>query len=69
VPTAEERRLLGIASSVAGFAIERLVRSEHEPVEWRQSLVRGDRYSLVVELSAGRAGRDPVPWAYQSADG
>jgi GntR family transcriptional regulator len=66
VPTAAERRALGVPAGVAGFAIERLVRSEHEPVEWRQSLVRGDRYSLVVELSPGRARQQPLPWAYES---
>ncbi len=66
VPTASERRALAIPQGVAGFAIERLVRSEREPVEWRQSLVRGDRYSFVVELSPGRARQQPLPWAYES---
>jgi GntR family transcriptional regulator len=66
VPTASERRALGIPAGVAGFAIERLVRSEHEPVEWRQSLVRGDRYSLVVELSPRGARPAALPWAYEA---
>jgi GntR family transcriptional regulator len=66
VPTAAERRALGIPTGVAGFAIERLVRSAQQPVEWRQSLVRGDRYSLVVELSPQRARQPPLPWAYES---
>ncbi|HWF52057.1 MAG TPA: GntR family transcriptional regulator [Solirubrobacteraceae bacterium] len=66
VPTASERRALKLPQGVAGFAIERLVRSEREPVEWRQSLVRGDRYSLVVELSPRRARQPSLPWAYES---
>ena len=66
VPSAAERRALGIPTGVAGFAIERLVRSEREPVEWRQSLVRGDRYSLVVELSRSRVRQQPLPWAYEA---
>jgi GntR family transcriptional regulator len=66
VPSVAERRALGVPQGVAGFAIERLVRSEQEPVEWRQSLVRGDRYSLVVELSARRSRQPPLPWAYES---
>jgi GntR family transcriptional regulator len=66
VPTPAERRALGVPAGVAGFAIERLVRSETEPVEWRQSLVRGDRYSLVVELSPRRPRQQPLPWAYES---
>jgi GntR family transcriptional regulator len=67
VPTAPERRALGIPQGVAGFAIERLVRSEREPVEWRLSLVRGDRYSLVVELSPRGARPQPLPWTYESS--
>jgi GntR family transcriptional regulator len=63
VPSRPERIALGIAPDVAAFAIERLVVDGARPVEWRRSLVRGDRYSLVVELSAQRAGQPPVPWA------
>jgi GntR family transcriptional regulator len=67
VPTASERRALKLPQGVAGFAIERLVRSDSEPVEWRQSLVRGDRYSLVVELAPRRARQPSLPWAYESS--
>jgi GntR family transcriptional regulator len=66
IPTAPERRALGLPSDVAAFAIERLVSSEGAPVEWRQSLVRGDRYSFVVELSPGRVEQRSLPWAYES---
>jgi GntR family transcriptional regulator len=66
IPTAPERRALGLPSDVAAFAIERLVSSEGAPVEWRQSLVRGDRYSFVVELSPGRVKQRSLPWAYES---
>lgn len=66
VPTAAERHALGVAPGVAGFAIERIVRSDQGPVEWRQSLVRGDRYSLVVELSPRQANQRPLPWAYDA---
>lgn len=65
VPVAADRRALGIASGIAAFAIERLVHSDDVPVEWRQSLVRGDRYSLTVELSSRRVGQRPVPWAVE----
>jgi GntR family transcriptional regulator len=66
VPTPAERRALGVPPGVAGFAIERIVRSDRGPVEWRQSLVRGDRYSIVVELSPRQAKRGPLPWAYEA---
>lgn len=65
VPAPTDRRALGIASGIAAFAIERLVHSDDGPVEWRQSLVRGDRYSLTVELSSRRLGQRPVPWAVE----
>src|ERR1039458_9862093 len=56
-PTAHARLALEIGADVAALAIERLVHSNDAPVEWRQSLVRGDRYSLVVELSSLRVGQ------------
>ena len=65
VPGAADRRALGLASGIAAFAIERLVDSDDVPVEWRQSLVRGDRYSLILELSGRRGGQRPVPWAVE----
>jgi GntR family transcriptional regulator len=67
VPTAAERRALAIPSGVAAFAIERLVCSEGVPVEWRRSLVRGDRYSFVVELSPKRVKQPSLPWATEFA--
>jgi GntR family transcriptional regulator len=66
VPTAHERLALEIGADVAALAIERLVHSNDAPVEWRQSLVRGDRYSLVVELSSLRVGQPSLPWAYEA---
>ena len=67
IPTATERSALGISSGVAVFAIERLVCSGGAAVEWRQSLVRGDRYSFVVELSPGRVKQSSLPWATESS--
>lgn len=55
IPTAGERRLLGIGPHVAAFAIDRLGCSGTRPVEWRQTLVRGDRFAVVARFS-GRDG-------------
>jgi len=55
VPTPAERALLGIGADTAAFAIERLGCAGGEPVEWRHTLVRGDRFSVVAEFSS-RAG-------------
>lgn len=64
VPASADRRALAIATGIAAFAIERLVHSRDAPVEWRESLVRGDRYSLTVELTPG-ASRRPLPWTVE----
>ena len=52
VPTPAERHLLGIADeqSVAALAIERLGCAYGHPVEWRHTLVRGDRFGVTAEF-------------------
>jgi GntR family transcriptional regulator len=52
LPTAAERRLLGVGAGVAAFAIERLGCAGDEPVEWRHTLVRGDRFAVTAQFSA-----------------
>jgi GntR family transcriptional regulator len=37
---------------VAAFAIDRLGRAGDRPVEWRQTLVRADRFRVTAEFSA-----------------
>ncbi|HUX05591.1 MAG TPA: GntR family transcriptional regulator [Acidimicrobiales bacterium] len=55
VPLAEDRALLAMGPDEAALAIDRLANVHNDPVEWRQTLIRGDRFSLVAEFSA-RAG-------------
>lgn len=52
VPTAAEARLLGLPKGRAAFALERWSDSTRGPVEWRHTLIRGDRYHFVAEWSA-----------------
>ncbi|GHH69339.1 transcriptional regulator [Streptosporangium violaceochromogenes] len=52
VPTAAERRLLGVEPGVAAFAVDRLACHEARPVEWRRTLVRGDRFAVIADFSA-----------------
>lgn len=56
LPSGDERRLLGLPRGSAAFAIERLGRRGSRPVEWRRTIIRGDRYRLVVDWSAGESG-------------
>jgi GntR family transcriptional regulator len=52
VPNSAERSLLGIGPGVAAFAIDRLGCAGAQPVEWRQTLVRADRFSVTARFSA-----------------
>lgn len=49
VPTAGQRRTLNIGRTVAVFFIERLGCLNNRPVEWRETLVRGDRFSFSAQ--------------------
>ena len=37
----------------AALAINRLANVHKDPIEWRRTFIRGDRFSLVAESSAG----------------
>jgi GntR family transcriptional regulator len=52
VPTESERELLGVGPGVAAFMIDRLGCAGERPVEWRQTLVRADRFAVTAEFSA-----------------
>lgn len=55
VVTPAERRLLEMPDGVAAFAIERLGTSGTRAVEWRHTLVRGDRFAVSARFSGGRS--------------
>lgn len=52
VPTPHEHRLLTTGPDVAAFAIERFGLAGAEPVEWRTTLIRGDRFSALATFSS-----------------
>ena len=53
IPPAADRKLLDLPSRAAAFSLERLGTRDGEPVEWRTTLIRGDRYRFVSEWSPG----------------
>ncbi|MGH1505872.1 MAG: GntR family transcriptional regulator [Acidimicrobiales bacterium] len=53
VPAAGDRALLELRRSDAAFHLERLGSRDGQPVEWRSTTIRGDRYRFVTEWSAG----------------
>ncbi len=52
LPTTAERRLLELDDTTALFAIERLGERAGQPMEWRHTLVRGDRFALTADFTA-----------------
>lgn len=57
IPRPAERALLAMSSRDAVFSIERLVVADGYRVEWRRSLIRGDRYSLLAQWPANAPAR------------
>jgi GntR family transcriptional regulator len=53
VPRRKERTLLRLPADVAVFAIDRLGLVVEQPVEWRSTLVRGDRFRVSAAFGAG----------------
>jgi GntR family transcriptional regulator len=51
VPDARQAKLLGLAPGAAAFFVCRLGCSGGRPVEWRESVVRGDRFAFVAQWS------------------
>jgi GntR family transcriptional regulator len=48
-PSPPERFALQLPTRRAVFVVERLTRAGAQPIEWRHSLVRGDRYRFVSQ--------------------
>jgi GntR family transcriptional regulator len=60
VPGPAERDLLAVPPDVAAFAIDRLGCAGERPVEWRQTLVRADRFGVTARFSAREGYRMDV---------
>jgi len=43
-------RLLGVGGGVAAFEVERTSFAVDRPIEWRQTIVRGDHFSFGIDL-------------------
>lgn len=52
LPTPAEHRLLGGSPGTAAFSIRRLGSAKGRPVEWRHTLVRGDRLVLNADFAS-----------------
>lgn len=63
VPSAPDRRALGLPANQAALSVSRLTRETGGAVEWRESLIRGDRWTIVVELTPTTRTSAALPWA------
>ena len=52
IPSADDRKSLGLKAKSAAFFLERLGCRDGVPVEWRTTTIRGDRYRFVADWSA-----------------
>ncbi|MEM7276033.1 MAG: GntR family transcriptional regulator [Actinomycetota bacterium] len=55
VPTPADRKLLDLRKSDAAFFLERLGTRDGEVIEWRTTIIRGDRFRFVSEWTTGTA--------------
>lgn len=49
VPDPDTRKLLGMPAGTAVLAVERIGRLNQQPVEFRRSMIRGDRFAMTTE--------------------
>lgn len=52
LPTADERRLLGISATQPVFVVTRYTENENGPLEWRTTVVRGDAYTFTTSWTS-----------------
>jgi len=53
VPSPTDRSRLGLRKTEAAFFLERLGCRDDTPIEWRTTIIRGDRYRFVTDWSVG----------------
>ena len=56
VPTDRECALLGVEPGTPAFSLERLTRTTAGFIEWRRTLLRGDRFSFVADWTNTELG-------------
>ncbi len=69
VPTTAEQALLAIPPRTAALAIDRTGELGGQSVEWRQTIVRGDRFSLPLRAHAGVEDYFGTPRLYGQVHG
>ena len=52
MPNPTQRKLLKLSTSTAAMQVQRIGCLRDQPVEWRETLIRGDRFSVIAQWSA-----------------
>jgi GntR family transcriptional regulator len=60
LPDSGTRKLLNMSSSCAAMEVRRTGLLRDQPVEWRETVIRGDRFSVTTQWSAGQGYRMDV---------
>jgi GntR family transcriptional regulator len=68
LPSAADRRMLRIDSDVALLAIDRTAWAGGAPVEWRQTLVRGDRFAVTATFAPSNGPQLTVGGQHRPTD-
>ena len=55
IPAVSDRSKLGLKKRDAAFYLERLGCSDGKPIEWRTTVIRGDRFRFVADWMSGGA--------------
>lgn len=55
VPSPDDAHRLGLGADQAAFCLRRLALADGEPVEWRVTVIRGDRFTFVADWQAGQS--------------
>jgi len=55
IPSATDRKKLGLKKAEAAFYLERLGSHDGSPIEWRTTVIRGDRFRFVSDWTSGTA--------------
>lgn len=69
VPTRAQQRLLGIGPTTGALAISRLGYAAGRPIEWRHTVIRGDRFCLLAEFSTRTGYRLAADSQFPAAGG
>ena len=65
IPSAADRARLGLRKADAAFFLERLGCRDGNPIEWRTTTIRGDRYRFVTDWTTG-GGTELRPTSHYS---